>query len=125
MPDPVTDPPKPPTVTIASSSLMESRRSTDEPMTASVPGHESVVVKILTPVTIIAVRAGRVFVQSVLGGLTMSTGIKAVGAVPALDFLHILVIAASFAVGTTTVCVLQNILELLTKFDQSHPTLAG
>lgn len=44
---------------------------------------------------------------------------------PASDFFHVMMTSASISVGASVFCVIQNVIELLGKFDQSHPTLTG
>jgi len=82
-----------------------------------------VYLKALQPITIILVRAGRVFLQTLLGLLTAGT--VAPSLLPAADFTHLLLKCASLSVGASVICVIQNLIELLGKFDQSHPTLTA
>lgn len=111
----------PTVVTVSASSLQAGRRVDDLPVTAPVAGHENVVVQVLQPITIIAVRASRVFLQTMLA--TLSAG--AIGVMPASDFTHLLIQSASISVASGVYCIIQNMIELLARFDQSHPTLAG
>lgn len=76
---------------------------------------------IITPIVIIAVRAFRVFLQTLLATLTAA----ATGVMPAGDFFALLMACASISVGASVFCIIQNVIELLARFDQSHPTLAG
>jgi hypothetical protein len=85
-------------------------------------GHP-IFVKVIGPATLILVRASRVFIQTVLG--LLSAGTVAPTLLPAPDFLHLLAKCASLSVAAAVVCVLQSMVELLTKFDQRNPTLAA
>jgi hypothetical protein len=85
-------------------------------------GQPNIKVQVLQPLTIIAVRAMRVFLQTLLGVLTAG---PVTGLIPAKDFNHLLVTGASVAVGATVICILQNAVELLGRYDQSHPTLTA
>jgi hypothetical protein len=109
----------PVTVTVLASSLNMGRREGDQPLMAI--GHSNVVIQIVRPLTIITVRALRVFLQTLLATLTAAV----TGVLPAQDFFHLLISCASISVASAVFCVIQNVIELLAKFDQSHPTLAG
>lgn len=91
---------------------------------AQTPGTQAnLIIKVVTPFAQILVRASRVFLQSVLGLLAAGTAVSKL--LPAADFLHLLLLSASLSISITVICVIQNVIELLTKFDQSNPTLAG
>lgn len=86
-------------------------------------GDANIVVKVVQPIVIILVRATRVFLQTLLGLVT--AGLAAPKALPAQDFMHLLVLCASLSLAPAVVCIVQNMIELLTKLDQAYPTLAG
>jgi hypothetical protein len=83
--------------------------------------------QVVSALEIVAVRAGRTFLQSLIGFLLVG----AIGA-PFIDapifagsFMAKLVASASLAVAPTAMSVLQNVLELLIKLDSSIPRLRG
>lgn len=71
---------------------------------------------------IVLVRAARVYVQSLIGGLTVTPAAVAAGVLPA-EFAFSLQNAALLAVGPAVMSVLQNAAELLARLDESHPQL--
>jgi hypothetical protein len=86
-------------------------------------GMPNVRVKVIEPIVIIAVRAGRVYLQTLLGLLT--AGLAKPTLLGAADFIHLFGMCASLSLAPAVVCVVQNVIELMAKFDQSHPTIAG
>jgi len=86
-------------------------------------GQANVVVKVIQPLTIIVVRALRVFLQTLLGLTT--AGLVTPKALPAQDFVHLLVLCASLSLAPAVICIIQNMIELLARFDQSNPTLTA
>lgn len=111
--------------------------SSDKPVVLTVPstsapdagglictpsGQRDVLIKVLTPVAIIANRAVRVFIQTILGALGTGAGAAYTGV---SDFAQAFYLGAGVAASATVICVLQSILELTTQFDQKHPKLAG
>ncbi len=85
-------------------------------------GQPNIEIKVVKPLVLIGVRALRVFFQSILALLTAG---PATGLITAADFGHLVMKCASLSVAAAGVCVLQNAIELLARFDQSNPTLAG
>ena len=74
---------------------------------------------------IVGVRGLRVYLQGLVGFLTANTtgATEALTGIPVGDFGNQVVIAASLAVAPSVLSLLTNIIELLAKLDQSHPTL--
>lgn len=131
MPDPSIPPPTPPpdqstdpnvtkplVVTVASLA----GTGTGSGLIETPHGQQNVYLKVVSPLAVIGVRALRVYLQTMLGVVMAG---PATGLIPARDFNHLLLIAASVSFGAAVICILQNAVELLAKFDQSHPTLAG
>lgn len=85
------------------------------------PDVPNIYIKVMAPITIIGVRALRVFLQSLIGLVT--AGLAAPTALPTSDFLHLLTLCASLSVAPTVISIVQNVIELLAAFDQSHPQL--
>ena len=85
--------------------------------------HPDVIIKVVQPLMIILVRATRVFLQTLLG--LMTAGTVAPKALPAADFLHLVILCSSLSVAASGICVIQNAIELLGKIDQKYPTLSG
>lgn len=83
-------------------------------------GHP-VIIQAIQPLMIILVRATRVFLQTLVGLIT--AGLAAPKALPAADFLHLVILCASISVAPAAMCVLQNAIELLSKLDQKYPSL--
>lgn len=104
----------PTVVTVAASSLTAGRREGDPPLAkAEVRFH------VMQPLTIVLVRGLRTFLQTLLG--TLSAGM--VGVLPVGDFYHLMLMSASVSVASGVISLIQNLIELLGKFDQSHPNL--
>jgi hypothetical protein len=108
-----------------------------EPISLVVPNRTDAIDKVTTAVTpkadepnivlqpmnqlaIIAVRASRVYVQSVLGVMTMGgLGVDA-GLLPN-DMLALFLSAAQLALGPAVFSILTNATELLARIDESFP----
>jgi hypothetical protein len=71
---------------------------------------------------IVAVRSGRVYVQSLISFLTIAPAAVAAGVLPR-EFAISLQNAALLAVGPAVLSILQNTAELLARLDESHPKL--
>lgn len=83
-----------------------------------------VIVKALSPVRIVITRVARVYIQVLVGMLTVvMSGVAADALVTPVDFVGKLKLAAGFAIAPAVVTLLQNALELLTKLDESRPEL--
>lgn len=86
------------------------------------PAHmPDLVVRVMSPVAIVLVRALRVYLQTAVGLVT--TGVLAHDLVPAAQVLDSWQVAASLAVGPALVCAAQNALELLARLDETMPHL--
>lgn len=84
----------------------------------------NVLVKALSPLRIVATRVARVYLQSLVGMLAVvMTGIASDSLVTPNDFGGKLWMAAGFALAPSTITLLQNALELLTRLDESRPEL--
>jgi hypothetical protein len=109
--------------------------SPDQPIVVTVPastpgaqaglvitpgGQRNILVKALTPMTIIVARAARVFLQTIMGAVTVSAAGTKLGLG---DFTHSIKLTSSVAAAAALYCIGQNILELLNQFDQKHPHL--
>ena len=110
--------PTPIVVTVAASTMGTGPGTIETPA-----GHANIVVKVVQPLTILAVRALRVFLQTLLGLVT--AGLVTPTALPTKDFVHLLALCASLSLAPAVVCIIQNMIELLARFDQKNPTLAG
>jgi len=113
---------KPTVVVVPSTSMTLTGGTGDGGVIQTPAGQPNIIIKPVSPLVIIAVRAARVFGQTMLGIVTAG---PVTGLIPAHDFGHLMVTAASLSVGSAVICILQNGVELLGRFDQSHPTLAG
>jgi len=80
-------------------------------------------VKVIDPLLIILVRAARTFLQTLLA--TLAVGAAAPATMGATDFYHAVIHGASISVAAGFISLLQNLVELMAKFDQSHPTLTS
>lgn len=84
--------------------------------TAETPaGHPDIVVKALSPWKIVIIRTARVFIQSLVGGVTVSS----------LTNVASMKAAFIFAGSTAAITMLQNIAELLARLDQTVPEIRG
>lgn len=87
---------------------------------------DSVAIVLMTPVKIVVVRALRVYLQTLVGLLTaLGSGVAAsVGVtLTAGDFWHLLAACSSIAVAPAVISAITNTVELLAKWDASHPEL--
>lgn len=103
------------TVSALSSQSKESGMVTGE-------GHP-IEIRVLSPWKILAVRAARVYFQT-LSGLVVA-GLVAPTAIPAKDFIHLVLTCASLSVASAGVSLLQNLAELFGKIDQKYPSLTA
>jgi hypothetical protein len=85
-------------------------------------GHP-IIIQIVKPITIIGVRALRVYIQTILG--LLSAGIAVPSLLPASDFFHLLGTCASLSAAAAVISVLTNMVAMLAKFDQTNPTLSA
>lgn len=131
MPDPI-----PPPVPVVSASVeptppatgpvivtLAANRAPAGMTAATAVGHPDVIIKVVQPLMIILVRATRVFLQTLLGLMTAGTVVPK--ALPAADFIHLVILCSSLSVAASGICVIQNAIELLGKIDQKYPTLSG
>lgn len=86
------------------------------------PAAAGLTVRVVNPLVVVFVRALRAFLQSTLGLLTADSVVQLL---PANDFVHRLMLCASFSVAVATINLLQNAVELLARFDQQHPLISG
>ncbi len=128
MPDPTVEPvaaaPAPSTTVVTVSAMSAPASAAGR---TTVDGH-TVEVRLVQPLTIIGVRALRVFLQTLLGLLLAAGAAGAVGAtnvIPASDFLHLFAKCAGLSLAPAIVAILQNLVELLGKVDQKYPSLTA
>lgn len=79
----------------------------------------NVIVKAIQPMIIVLVRAARTFLQVLVGLLTAGATGMGSGVLPVGDFATLLKVSASLAVAPAVVSIIQNVIELLAKMDQS------
>lgn len=86
-------------------------------------GHRDIVLKTITPLAAILIRAAKAYVQTLVGLL----GAQAVGAtanvLPSGDFMHTLKVCAGLAVGSGIMSLLTNTSLLLSDLGDKFPTL--
>lgn len=93
-----------------------------QPTIVATPAHmPDLMVRVMSPISIVLVRALRVYLQTAVGLVT--TGALAHDLVPAAQALGSWQVAASLAVGPALVCAAQNALELLARLDETMPQL--
>lgn len=109
-------------VTVPSTAMTAMQGTGDGKTIVTAPGQPNIELKVIRPLTMIGVRAFRTFLQTMLGVITAG---PATGLIPAKDFNHLLITAASLSVGAAVISLIQNAVELLGKFDQTHPTLTS
>jgi hypothetical protein len=98
----------------------------DKTVVVTPPALPNVLIRTMTPIAQVLVRALRTFLQSLVGFLIVvmagRTIIDNVGVmIPATDFLAALKIAASLALAPTVISFIQNLVELLARVDESFP----
>lgn len=92
------------------------------------PGQPNVILKAMTPVAQVLVRFSRTYLQGLVGFLLLSLAAKPVAAglgvvVPVGDFWGAVQVAAGLALAPAVISLLQNLVELLAKLDESFPKL--
>jgi len=103
--------------------VTERKDGIQEDTAARTPGDvPNIVVQPMPWYRIVAVRAGRVYVQSLISFLTLSPAAVAAGVLPSA-FGFSLQNAALLAIGPAVLSILQNTAELLARLDESHPQL--
>lgn len=116
-----------PTETPTPSTIVTKREGVESHLSMNIAGGDMQIVAVPWW-QIVLVRVARVYIQSILGllGVTSSGLANAVGAqIPASTFLHQLQVAASLSLAIATITALQNIGELLAGLDTKRPTLRG
>lgn len=92
------------------------------PAILATPAHmPDLMVRVMSPLAVVLVRALRVYVQTAVGLVT--TGALAHDLLPAAQALASWQTAASLAVGPALVCAAQNTVELLARVDETLPQL--
>ena len=80
-----------------------------------------ILVRVMSPLQIILIRAARVYLQTLLGLLTAGATGMASNVLPVGDFAHLLQICASLSVASAVICAIQNFVELLARLDEKAP----
>lgn len=104
--------------------LVPSER-TAERLNEATPDIRAVTFEFIAPLQLVAVRVVRTYLQSVLGLLTAGMAGGAAGMIPYADFQELLIKSASLAIAPAVVAAIQNILEILAKWDATKPELRG
>lgn len=86
-------------------------------------GRPDVLVKVVTPIAAILVRAAKTYMQTLLGLLSAAGLGMASSTLPPGDFLHTLKICAGLSIGSGVMSLLTNITLLLTALGDRFPTL--
>jgi hypothetical protein len=107
-------------ISVPSSSLMGT--GTGSGLVVTPAGRANLLIKVISPIAIILVRAAKAFLDTMLGVMTAG---PVTGLIPASDFGHLLIVSASFSVSAAGFSIIRSLIELFSKFDQSHPTLAS
>jgi hypothetical protein len=103
--------------------VTERRDGIQEDTAARTPGDTpNIVVQPMPWYRIVLIRAGRVYMQSLISFLTVAQVGAATGVLP-LEFAMSLQSAALLAIGPAVMSILQNTAELLVRLDESHPQL--
>ena len=87
------------------------------------PGQPDIVVKVITPIVAIIIRAAKAYLQTLLGLLSASAFGMASTVLPAGDFLHTLKICAGLSVASGVMSLLTNVSVLLTALGDRFPIL--
>jgi hypothetical protein len=88
-------------------------------------GVRSVTFEFIAPFKLVLVRVVRTYLQTLLGLLTAGMAGGATGLLPFVDFQDLLVKSASLAIAPAVVSAIQNVLEVMAKWDESKPELRG
>ena len=104
--------------------LVPSER-TAERLNEATPNVRAVTFAFIQPFQLVAVRVLRTYLQSMLGLLTAGLAGGAAGMIPFTDFQDLFIKSASLAIAPTVVSAIQNILEILAKWDSTKPELRG
>lgn len=102
--------------------VVKRENTMDRTVVASTPQDmPNVLVRALSPIRVVATRAGRVYLQSLMGMLTIvMSGVASDSLIAPADFKGQLILAAGFSVAPATVTLLQNAAELLAKWDETN-----
>lgn len=113
--------------------VVDRPESPDTGTVATTPwGQVDLVVTAMKPWKVVVVRTVRVFLQTVIAGLSAGAmkyasdhGVVAVLGMPWHEFFVCLQASAGIGAGVAVVCALQNALELFNEIDLTHPKLRG
>lgn len=86
-------------------------------------GQADVLVRVISPVAAIVIRAAKTYVQSLTGFLAASGLGMAPSVLPAGDFWHLLAKCAGLALAPAFMSTLYNVSTLLTALGDKYPTL--
>jgi len=90
---------------------------------ATPPGVPDVLVKVVTPLVAILVRAAKAYLQTLVGLLSAAGLGMASSTLPAGDFIHTLKVCAGLSVASGVMSLLTNVTLLLTVLGDKFPTL--
>lgn len=104
----------------------ETPHGMDETIAVTPPGRPDLEVVVMPAVLRIGVRAVRVYLMSLLGFLGMTSA----GALPTQPItpnaaFSLLLTAAGYALAPAFVSLVWNLIEILNKWDATHPELRG
>lgn len=86
-------------------------------------GQPDVVIKVITPIVAILVRAAKAYMQTLVGLLAAGGLGLATDTLPAGDFLHTLKVCAGLSVASGVMSLLTNVSVLLTALGDRFPIL--
>lgn len=116
---PTTDSPAPVSRTVAiSADALPHFQTLDTPL-----GQPSVVVKVITPIVAIVIRALKAYLQTLLGLLAAGGLGIASETLPAGDFVHTLKVCAGLSIASGVMSLLTNVSVLLTALGDRFPIL--
>lgn len=107
-----------------STALVVSNSGTGDGQVIQTPfGHPDILVKVITPLAAILIRAAKAYLQTLVGLLGAGALGMASNTLPPGDFFHTLKICAGLSVAAGVMSILTNLLLFLTNLGDSFPTL--
>jgi hypothetical protein len=98
-------------------------RTGDGTVVTTPSGERNVVLTYITPFVVIAIRAGKTYVQTLIGLMTASVTGAATNVLPVGDFMHTLYVCAGLSVGAAVMSMLTNLAVFLTELGDKFPSL--
>lgn len=109
-----------PVVPTPATAIVISSTAPQGQMIATPRGQPDIIVRVVTPVAAILIRAAKAYMQTLTG--LLAAGLTTT-ALPAKDFVHLVYLCAGLSIASGAMSLLTNTTLLLTALGDKYPTL--